>query len=125
MPPKRTAEEALAIVRSLKERYLTPEIAEGAERGRERLRQLRQGEAMSPAKDPAGTADPAAPTASATPEPPAAEPPAAEPEPEFTQAEREKARAVLAAIRRRLHSNGRKPVGSSVAEKPAPWRPKA
>lgn len=120
MPPKRTAEEALAIVRSLKERYLTPEIAEGAERGRERLRQLRQGEAMSPAKDPAGTANPAAPAASATPEPPAAEP-----EPEFTQAEREKARAVLAAIRRRLHSNGRKPVGSSVAEKPAPWRPKA
>lgn len=118
MPPKRTAEEALAIVRSLKERYLTPEIAEGAERGRERLRQLRQGEALSPAKDPAEIADSAAPAPPTAPEPPAAEP-------EFTPAEREKARAVLAAIRRRLHTNGRKPVGSSAAaERPVPWRPK-
>lgn len=111
MPPKRTAEEALAIVRSLKERYLTPEIAEGAERGRERLRQLRQGEASAPVTDLP------APTPPAAPEPPAAEP-------EFTQAEREKARAVLAAIRRRLHTNGRKPVGSSSSAKPEAWRPK-
>ena len=123
MPPKRTAEEALAIVRSLKERYLTPEIAEGAERGRERLRQLRQGEGPALAKDPVEAVeaveavDAAAPTAPAAPEPPAAEP-------EFTQAEREKARAVLAAIRRRLHSNGRKPVGPSSSAKPEAWRPK-